>query len=304
MKIAIVGAGGVGGWLAAKLAAAGRDVAVIARGAHLAAIREKGLIVRTPDGETTVRLQAESDAAAVGPADCVIVAVKSQDIDGLDLAPLMGAETVVWPLLNGVEATERLDATLGAGRALIGIARISASIAEPGVVAVHSPWAKVELGEPDGAASARVARLRDEMTAAGVEVIVPHEPLRALWLKFLMLGAFSGATAIARCDAAAIRAEPLLTAMYRRLVQEICAVGRACGARLDDADVEGAMKALAGLPADMRSSMAYDLSVGKPLEVDWLAGAVSRLGDAHGVDTPVNDTVWAALKPFASGHVG
>jgi 2-dehydropantoate 2-reductase len=302
MRIAIVGAGGVGGWLAGKLAAAGADVAVIARGAHLAGIRAKGLTVRTAEGESTHPLRAEADAAAIGPVDVVIVAVKSQDIDGLDLSPLIGPETMIWPLLNGVEAIERLDAKLGAGRSLVGIARISASIAEPGVVAVHSPWAKVELGEADGTLSARVARLRDAMTAAGVETIVPHEPLRALWLKFLMLGPFAGTTAVARCDAATIRAEPLLTALYRRLVEETCAVGRACGARLDDADVEGAMKALAGLPATMQASMAYDLSVGKPLEVDWLSGAVSRLGDAHGVDTPANDAVWAALKPFAAGR--
>jgi 2-dehydropantoate 2-reductase len=302
MRIAIIGAGGVGGWLAAKFAAASADVAVVARGAHLAAIRDKGLTLRTPDGETVARVRAEADTAAVGPVDAVIVAVKGQDLAELDLRPLMGADTVVWPLLNGVEAHERIDAALGAGRSLIGIARISASIAAPGVVAVHTPWAKVELGEADGRLTLRVERLRDLCAAAGVEVILPHEPLRALWLKFLMLGAFSGVTAVARCDAGAIRAEPLLTALYRRLVEETCAVGRACGARLNDADVEGAMKALAGLPAEMQASMAYDLTVGKPLEVDWLAGAVSRLGDAHGVDTPANDTVWAALKPFAAGR--
>lgn len=301
MRIAIIGAGGVGGYLAAKLAAAGRDVQVLARGGHLDRIRLRGLTLRTAEGETRAPLQATDRAADIGPVDAVLVAVKGQDLDGLDLRPLMGPDTVIWPFLNGVEATERLDARYGAGRTLIGIARISATIAEPGVVAVHSPFAKFELGEPTGGASPRVAALRDLMAGAGVEIVTPADPQRALWLKFLMLGPLSGATAAARCDAGTLRAEPRLTALFRQLAEETCAVGRAQGVALDERDVEGSMKALAQMPDAMRASMAFDLAAGKPLEVDWLAGAVVRLGEAHGVATPANAAVWAVLKPWAKG---
>jgi len=301
MKLAIIGAGGVGGYLAARLAAAGADVAVVARGAHLAAIRDKGLMLRTPEGESVARLAATDDPASLGPVDAVVAAVKAQDLAALDLAPLIGPDTVLLPLLNGVEAPARLDAAYGAGRALIGVARISATITAPGEVTVHGPFARFELGEADGAASPRVAALRAQFDAAGVEASVPDDPLRALWVKFLMLCPFSGVTAAARCDNAAISAEPLLLALYRRLSEEVLAVGRAQGVALSDADLEGALALRAKLPDAMRASMAHDLAAGKRLEVDWLAGAVSRLGDALGVDTPANDAVWALLKPFAEG---
>jgi len=301
MKLAIIGAGGVGGYLAARLAAAGADVAVVARGAHLAAIRDKGLMLRTPEGESVARLAATDDPASLGPVDAVVAAVKAQDLAALDLAPLIGPETVLLPLLNGVEATARLDAAYGAGRALIGVARISATITAPGEVTVHGPFARFELGEADGAASPRVAALRAQFDAAGVEASVPDDPLRALWVKFLMLCPFSGVTAAARCDNAAISAEPLLLALYRRLSEEVLAVGRAQGVALSDADLDGALALRAKLPGAMRASMAHDLAAGKRLEVEWLAGAVSRLGDALGVDTPANDAIRALLKPFAEG---
>jgi 2-dehydropantoate 2-reductase len=303
MRIAIIGAGGVGGYLAAKLAAAGTDVSVVARGGHLDRIRLRGLTLRTPQGETRTPLTATDRAADIGPVDAVLVAVKGQDLDGLELRPLMRPDTVIWPFLNGVEATERLDAAYGAGRSLIGIARISATIAEPGVVAMHGAFAKFELGEPTGGISPRVAALRDLAAGAGIEVVTPPDPLRALWLKFMMLGPLSGATAAARCDAGTLRAEPRLTALYRALAEETCAVGRAQGVALDEGDVEGSMKALAQMPEGMRASMAHDLAAGKPLEVDWLAGAVVRLGEAHKLKTPANAAVWAVLKPWAKGGV-
>jgi 2-dehydropantoate 2-reductase len=239
--------------------------------------------------------------AEIGPVDAVIVAVKGQDLAGLNLAPLMRDGTVVLPLLNGVEAHVRLDAMIGAGRSLLGVARISATITGPGEVTRHSAWGRVEMGERDGARTERLLKLRELFGIAGVEASIPEHPLRALWLKFLMLGPFSGVTAVARCDAGTLRETPRLVALYRRLAQETAAVGRAEGAPLTEADVDAAVATLDGLPADMRASLAHDLAAGKPLEVDWLAGAVSRLGAAHGLDTPANDAVWAALTPWTGG---
>jgi 2-dehydropantoate 2-reductase len=302
MRIAIIGAGGVGGYLAGRLIAAGVETALLARGRHLEAMRARGLTLREPEGVSVHRPAALSDdPAALGKADAVVVAVKGQDLAGLDLAPMVGPQTVVLPLLNGVEAHRRLDAALGAGRSLIGVARISATITAPGEVTRHSGWARFEIGEPDGARTPRLTALAEALTAGGAQVSIPEHPLRALWLKFLMLGPFSGVTALARCDAGTLRATPRLVALYRRLAQETAAVGRAEGAPLTDADVEQMVETLAGLPADMRASMAHDLAAGKPLEVDWLAGAVSRLGAARGLDTPANDAVWAALTPWTGG---
>jgi 2-dehydropantoate 2-reductase len=302
MRIAIVGAGGVGGHLAGRLIGAGAEVALLARGRHLGAIRDRGLTLREPEGVTVHRPAAvASDPAALGAADAVVVAVKGQDLGGLDLRPLVGPETVVVPLLNGVEAPDRIDAALGAGRSLVGVARISATITAPGEVTRHSGWARYEVGERDGARTARLSRLTAFLAARGVEVSTPDDPLRALWLKFLMLGPFSGVTALARADAATVRATPRLVALYRRLAEETAAVGRAGGVALADADVAQVVATLDGLPGDMRASLAHDLAAGKPLEVEWLAGAVSRLGAAHGLDTPANDAVWAALTPWAGG---
>lgn len=302
MRIAIVGAGGVGGYLAGRLIGAGVETALLARGRHLEAMRERGLTLREPEGVSVHRPAALSDdPAALGRADAVVVAVKGQDLAGLDLGPLVGPQTVVLPLLNGVEAHLRLDAMLGVGRSLVGVARISATITAPGEVTRHSGWARFEIGERDGARSPRLGALAAALTAGGAEVSTPEEPLRALWLKFLMLGPFSGVTALARCDAGTLRGTPRLAALYRRLAQETAAAGRAEGVALTDADVEQMVATLAGLPADMRASMAHDLAAGKPLEVEWLAGAVSRLGAAHGLDTPANDAVWAALTPWTGG---
>ncbi len=302
MRIAIVGVGGVGGYLAGRLIGAGAEAALLARGRHLEAIRDRGLTLREPEGATLHRPAAASDdPAALGPADAVVVAVKGQDLGALDLRPLLGPETILLPLLNGVEAQDRLDAALGAGRSLVGVARISATITAPGEVTRHSGWARFEIGERDGARTPRLLRLRDALAAAGVETSLPADPMLALWRKFLMLGPFAGVTAGARCDAAAIRAVPALTALYSRLVAETAALGRAGGVALTAADEDAVMANLSTLPGDMRASMAWDLAAGKPLEVEWLTGAVVRLAARHGLPVPASETVAALLAPHAAG---
>ncbi len=302
MRIAIAGAGGVGAQLAVLLARAGADAAILARGAHLEAIRAHGLELRTPSA--TLRAQpsrATDDPAAIGPVDLVIVAVKAQHLDGLALEPMIGPETALLPFLNGVEATARLDARYGAGRSLVGVARISAFIESPGVVVQHSDFGRFEIGAAPPAPAQAAERAVAALAAAGVTVKRAPEPLRALWVKFLFLTALSGVTAGARCDLAALRADPRLKRLFRTLAEEAAAVARTEGAGITQADVEAAVETLSALPGQMRASMAHDLAAGKPLEVDWLSGAVSRLGAARGVETPASDAIWAALRPFANG---
>ncbi len=301
MRIAVVGVGAVGGYLAAELVADGVDVVAVARGTHLEAIRARGLTLRATEGESSVPLKAFADPAEVGPVDFVLVAVKAYDLDALDIGPMLGPDTAIVPFLNGVEAPETLAARNGAGRSMIGVARISASIVEPGVVGLHAPFARFEIGEQDGAETPRLEALRACLAHAGVDVSIPEDPRRALWRKFLLLAALSGVTAGARCDVAMVRAQPMLSTLFRALAAETAAVGAAAGVAVGPEDVEECLQALQSLPGAMRASMAHDLAAGKRLEVDWLAGAVSRLGDRHGVPTPANDAVWAILRPFAGG---
>ena len=301
MKFAVVGAGAVGGYLAAELAADGADVVALARGAHLEAIRRSGLTLRAAEGETVAPIRAVADAGSVGVVDFVLVTVKAYDLESADLAPMLGPDTAIVPFLNGVEAPAMLDARYGAGRAMVGVARISASIVAPGVIGLHAPFARFEIGEVSGAVTPRLEALRAALAHAGVDVELPLDPVRSLWRKFLLLAAISGVTAGARCDLATVRSQPMLSALYRTLAEEAAAVGAAAGADVGPDDVAEVMQALQSLPGTLRASMAHDLAAGKRLEVDWLAGAVSRLGDRHGVPTPANDAVWALLRPHAKG---
>lgn len=302
MRIGIIGAGGVGGYLAVRLAAAGREVRALARGAHLAAIRERGLTLRAHDGaETVARVAAASDDPAdLGPVDLAVVAVKGQDLDALDLRPMIGPETALLPFLNGVEAWSRLDARYGAGRSMIGVARISATIAGPGVVSMHGPMASFLIGEPDGGESGRLRAALDAFRSAGVQAALAEDARRALWEKLAFLGPFAAATAVGRCDAETVRTTALLE-LFRTLVEEAAAVARAEGVTLPEGEADKAEAMLRRIPAGMRASLAHDLEAGKPLETEWLVGAVARLGAAAGVATPASRAMAQALSPWRDG---
>lgn len=305
MRIAIIGAGGIGGHLAVRLAEAGNAVSLLARGAHLAAIRERGLTLRTPEGETTARFEAVSDTGAdLPPANLVIFATKAHDLDGAmeAAAPLMEGAEMALPILNGVEATERLAARFGAEKALIGIARLSAFIEAPGVVVQATAGHSYTLGEADGSQETeRLRALHALFATAGIATNESADVRVDLWRKFVGLTAFSATTAGARCDAGTVTGTPALAALYRRIAGEVVALAAAEGIALPETMPEDALGFLGTFEPGIRASMAHDLAAGKPIEIDWLSGAVVRLSARHGLSAPANETVTALLAPWREG---
>ncbi|MFO1184231.1 MAG: 2-dehydropantoate 2-reductase [Bauldia sp.] len=304
MRIAIVAAGGVGGFLGARLIAAGVEVALLARGAHLAAIRTHGLSLETPSGTTTVRPATITDNPAdIGEVDIVIFAVKLPDGETAAAAcrPLIGPETGVVPFLNGVEATPLLAKTLGPQHAMMGCCYIFAEVAGPGRIRQTGSGARFLFGEADGGQSQRSNALRAALVSAGLDAPLPGDMRVEVWRKFAFLATISGFTAAARAPIGALRSAPRTRALMRRAIEEAVAVAAACGVGLPGDTVERHMTFLDSLPPESRASQANDLAAGRPLELEWLSGAVARLGLENGVATPVHETLTAVLLPHAKG---
>ena len=304
MRIAVMGAGGVGGYFGARLSEAGHDVAFIARGRHLAAMRERGLAVKSALGDMNLpRPAVTADPATLAPADVVLFAVKLWDTESAAEAtrPLLANGGVVVPFQNGVESIERIGAVVGAERVMGGVAYIAATISEPGVIAHTGTMARLRFGPvlpaQQGAAEALLAACK----GAGIEAELSADIRRALWEKFAFLAAFSGLTSVARQPMGILRGDPDLRATLETAIREAWAVGRAKGVALADDFVAQQMKFADGLPAEMKSSMLNDLVAGNRLEAPWLCGAAARMGAAAGVATPVNTTLFAALKPYCEG---
>ncbi|WP_339949792.1 2-dehydropantoate 2-reductase [uncultured Albimonas sp.] len=307
MRFATVATGGVNGYLAVKLAEGGADVACLARGAHLEAIRARGLRLVGPGGESVGRPRlATDDPGEIGPVDVVFFAVKAQDLDGAAplCLPLMGPETVVIPFLNGVEASERLESHLGRGRVLEGTCGISIFLGEPGRLDMASSFAWYKFAERDGTRSERAEAIAAAMREAGVDATVPEDIRVEIWRKFLMLATLSGVTAAGRCSAGDVQASEALSALARACVAEIGALARAKGVPIRESDEAKVLELMAGFPAGMRASMAKDLDAGRPLEVDWLSGAVARLSAAEGLEAPAHRTLAAVLAPWRLGRRG
>jgi len=305
MQIAIIGAGGVGGYLAHRLIEAGHEVSILARGRHLAAIRDAGLVLDAGDGGRAAKpALATDDPGALGASDLVIVAVKGQDLPPLipRLGPVMGDAGIALPFLNGVDAPDMLARAFGPDRALIGTARISAYIDGPGRVRQVTEHASFTFGTLEGRQSvAPVPAIREAFEAAGITAPA-HPDLRVeLWQKFIALTAIAAVTAASRCDIGRAMATPELKALLGRLMEECVAVGRARGIAVPEGVVAKSMAFMATLPPEMRASLAHDLAAGKPLELDWLSGAVVRLGDEVGVDAPAHRTVTALLALYRAG---
>ena len=306
MRIAIVGAGGVGGYFGAKLARAGESVVMLARGAHLDAIRRHGLRVRSAvDGEFTVKADAVESFADQAPVDMALFCVKSFDTREAAeaLRPVLGRDTGVVSLQNGVDNEEILDDVLGAGRALGGAAFVFSTIESPGVIA-HTLLGRIVFGELDGRVSERATRLRDALAAAGVPVELSTEVRRVLWEKYLLISAQAGTTALTRAPIGVIRQIPETWRMYRRIVEELAAVARAAGVTLPADVVETIIKNASALAPTAFSSLHHDLVHGRRLELEALHGHAVRLGERLGVPTPTVFAVYAALKPHAAGSRG
>jgi 2-dehydropantoate 2-reductase len=306
MKIAVMAAGGVGGYFGARMAAAGHDVTFIARGRHLEAIRSQGLRVESPLGNIHLPPgHATSDAAAVGPVDAVIFAVKLGDMKKAAEAcrPLLGPETAVVPFLNGVDAPGMLTETLGACHACCGVAYISAHIDEPGVIRHIGNFARLIFGEMDGPLSPRLEKLKNALSESGVDATVSDRIEVVLWEKFTVLVALSGTTGAARSPIGPLRTTEIGRDVFIAAMREVIAVGRARGIALGDDLIEKQLKFFNEMPETMKASMLVDLEAGKPLEAPWLSGAVARLGRESGVPTPVNDALYLAVLPYVQGAV-
>ncbi len=306
-SFAVMGTGGVGGTFGARLAAAGYAVTFIARGAHLAAIREGGLRLLSPDGDLTIDpARATEDVAEIGPVDVVLFAVKLYDTEaaGRALEPLIGAETAVLSLQNGVEAEAQLAAIVGPEHVMGGVAQIAAVIEQPGVIRHSSPFARIIFGELDGRRSRRAEALLAACERAGIDAVLSAEIEKEIWIKFVFLATFSAVTTLTGLTAGPIRDDTDLRAVTARALNEVVAVGRAKGIPLDQAFGAEDLGLIDTLPPEMKSSMQQDLERGKRLELEQLSGAVARMGAALGVATPVHHTVYAALKRHAGGAPG
>jgi 2-dehydropantoate 2-reductase len=299
-----MGSGGVGGYLGARLAASGQDVTFLARGAHLAAIREHGLALRSALGDVLIRpAKAGDDPAAIGPVDVVIFAVKLYDTEAAAAAsrPLIGPGTGVLTLQNGVDSTGTLARELGAASVIGGVAQIASVIAEPGVIRHTGTMARFVLGELNGEKSERVGALADALRAAGVDHQVSPDIQRDVWDKMVFLATFAGLTALMRLPIGPIREDADARAMLRAGLHEAHAVARARGIGLSGDFVERALARCDGLPHEMKSSMLQDLERGRRLELPWLSGTIARLGQELGVPTPIHAFITSALKLHAAG---
>lgn len=299
MNIVILGAGGVGGYFGGILARAGNRVALLARGAHLEALRERRLEVRTPEGTFTVAVEAVGDAEELRGIELAVVAVKSYSLAEVAPAARLLAErgAVVVPLLNGVEAADRLiDAGVPEERVLGGLTEISAVRIGPGVVERRSTFQRIVVGERKGGASERAERIAATFREAGAEARASEDITLDLWRKFAFITAMSAACGLARTSVGPVRAAPLGTLLIERALREVTAVGRALDVPLPE-DAEARILGLVnGLPGAMKPSFLLDLEAGGPTELDDLSGAVSRLGRQAGVETPVHDAATAALS--------
>ena len=301
MRIAIYGAGGLGGFYGARLACAGNDVAFIARGAHLAAMRAHGLRVSSPLGDMHLTEPvATDDPADVGPVDLVLVAVKTWQVPEVAAAmgPLLGERTLVLPFLNGVEASDELAAVVGAERVLGGLSKVFSRIESPGVIHHFTPNVFVAFGELDGADSARVRTLRDMFSAAGVDAEVSPAIRVELWKKLLLVSSWAGLGALARSPMGVLREQPGTRALIDRSMDEGLAVARATGHAVDSAYKDEMWAFYGAMPAGATASMQRDIMDGRPSELDAWNGAICRFGARAGVETPVHSFAYHTLLPM------
>jgi len=305
MRIAVMAAGAVGGYFGARLAAAGHDVAFIARGAHRDAMRREGLRIESSLGDLHLKdLIVTDDASEVGPVDVVLFAVKLWDTEtsGEQTRPLLGPNTRVITLQNGVDSFERLAPILGNEAAIGGATYVVTTIARPGVIRHTGTYAKIRCGRLDRRPDPVLAGYIDEMKAAKLDITLSDNMLLDLWKKFVLLSGTSGITASTRQPLGVIRDDEDMRALFYKLMHETMAAGRTAGVEFPPDFPAELDRAVAGFAPDMRASMANDLAAGNRLELDWLAGKVVALGRKYAVPTPAQEAVYAILKPYRMGR--
>ncbi len=306
MHFAIVGSGAVGGYYGAKLALSGQKVSFVARGAHLKALRERGLMIWSPLGDFTVRAHAEEHAAAIGPVDVVLLAVKTYDNPTVlpMLAPLMGPSTVVITLQNGVDSVDDVAAVVGPERVLGGPTYVATAIAAPGFIEQTGTHRRIVFGEAFGErqeVSARVAAIADVMKAADIHAEPVADARVPMWEKFIYLAPFAAFTGAARLPMGPLWADPVIREQFLEGVLEVELVARAEKIALREGVLDRVIAYAEALPPSTRSSLLIDLQAGKRIEIESLAGSVVRRGKAAGVPTPVMAGLYAVLKPHTLG---
>jgi len=309
VRIAVIGTGGVGGYFGAKLAQGGNDVAFVARGPHLAAMRERGLRVESAGGDVVLpHVDATDDPRALPAVDVVMFCVKLWDVEvaAAQIAPFVARGGVVIPFQNGIDSAQVLARTFGADRVLGGVAYIAASIRAPGVIAHVGSMARLRVGafadRPErGALPPRAEAFVAACRAAGIDAEATADIRRALWEKFVFLNALSGLTCLARTPLGVVRSDPELRATFVASMRETIAVAATQGVMFDEEFVMRQLRALDGLPAEMRASMLGDLLAGHRIEAPWLCGRVAELAAQAGIAAPVNATIYAGLKPYIGG---
>ena len=304
MRIAVIGAGGVGGAFGAALANAGADVTFVARGAHLAAMRATGLRVEGPRGDVHLSpTQATDDPGSIGVVDLVLFCVKLWDVEsaGAAIRPLVGPQTAVIPLQNGIDASERLAPILGNDAVMGGVAQISATIAEPGLIRQTGTFMRLVFGELDGRITQRGQAFLALCERAGFDATLSDKIETELWMKFILLASNAAITAATRQPVGKLRDDPDISPYFAAAYQEVADVARARGVRLPDDAVEKITAGTRNMPPAMMASMAVDLIRGNRIELPWLSGKVVQLGRELGVPTPVHGLLHAMLKPYVNG---
>ncbi len=308
MKIAVMGSGGVGGLYGGRLAHAGSDVTFVARGAHLAAMRASGLTIENePQGNIHLpKVNVTDDPATIGSVDLVIISVKLWDTEAAARAvkPIVGPDTAVLSLQNGVIKDDILRREFGDKAVMGGAGYVATHIARPGVIRQTGTLQRLVFGEYDGQRSARAEALLAALLRAGIQAELSTDIRRTLWEKYSFLVGLSGTTATMRVPIGTVRSNPQTRAFLFDILKETVAVGRALGVALPENYAEDRLAFADSVPADMTSSMHHDLERGNPLEVAWLSGGVVQLGKKIGVPTPANRAVWDILAPHAAGSRG
>ncbi len=306
MRVAVVGSGAVGGYYGARLARAGHEVTFIARGAHLRAIRERGLSIRSPLGDFTVRAPAEEDARKIGVVDVVLFAVKTYDNESAlpMLQTLVGPSTIVLTLQNGVDSVDQVAGVAGDGAVLAGPTYIATELAEPGAITQTGTHRRIVFGEVFGeraSVSERARRLCDALVDADIQAEAVPDGRVPLWEKFIYLAPFAAFTGAARQPTGALWSLPGFRDTFVQALSEVEAIARAEGVPVSPTVKEEIVHYVESVPPSMRSSLLIDLQQGKRIELEALPGSVVRRGRAAGVPTPIMLALYSVLKPYENG---
>lgn len=305
MRIAVMGTGGLGGYIGGRLAHAGADVTFIARGQQLQAIRQNGIQVQSVHGGFAVApVRVTSNPAEVGPVDLILFCVKAYDAEvaAAQIKPLVGAQTAILPVLNGLDHLETLSTVLGPAHVLGGVSQITAHVIAPGLIEQVSANHTLDLGELTGALSERCRQIQQVLSASGIEAAVTPTIVEKMWWKLAAICALSGVCSVVRSGAGAIAQTPETLALIQQAVVECVAVAQASRISLSPALPDQIVNFVKNAPATLKPSMLVDLEHERRLEVEALNGKIARLGKELAIPTPVNDFIYACLKPYVNGR--